>query len=817
MSVLSPPPARPAPVDPAALRLVLFGMPDAGKSSLLGALSQAAQTQERVLHGQLSDPTQGLSELRERVYESRQRETLDEIVPYPVRFSPYGQPSVPAILYDCDGRTANALLTQKRSIEKENRTGTLAGAVLSADALFLTVDASAPHSQIEDDFREFLRFLRFLEKFRSREQAVGGMPVYLVLTKCDLLVRDASVERHKWEEQIANRKSEVIDRFRQFLAGHGVKHGEFSFGTIDLEVRATAVRQPALADDNAKDREPFGVAELFNTAFTEAMAYRDRQIRSRKRVFWTVAGAGSFLATLIVAGILLFVNPREPSQFTLADRVESLRATEGPTAVTRLGTSLDRRMKDWIEVQSDPGFPALPDHLQNFVRMRLEEGSAYIRFRDELAEIPPPGRARSLAELQKIEERLTKLMPPAPYQGEWAVTEAMRQRERLLTEEIPRLRTVVARLKQFYFTLTERANALLRSEEVNTEWNQHIRDLESAQRDLPFTKSDPAVGIAFEYDDVVIPEAEWTRTRDRLLLVRNMASATGMLGRIEQAPLAFPPPPPGADIPDLGSKRLQLLKSEYPGYEKWSLTVVPDALRPAFERRLRQAIDQAISDGQTVVAETLQGVTGGKNPMPADWPRVGEFLLAPSRRDWRELIATLVHLSDPSAPDPVAETAAFLKKTSFELSPKKVTLRIPDTLSDAIVRPAGDLILYHRKRDDNEYTRVVLTQAGDPERDKQTLIYTFVASGNSAITYRPGDSFFADLPVRKGSRNLKLTWASSRTLAYQFERLMREPRLHEPEQNNVDGLLAVGVSVMATEGQFPRVPSMVPIVMPARK
>ena len=30
-----------------ALRIVLFGMPDAGKSSLLGALAQAAQVQAR--------------------------------------------------------------------------------------------------------------------------------------------------------------------------------------------------------------------------------------------------------------------------------------------------------------------------------------------------------------------------------------------------------------------------------------------------------------------------------------------------------------------------------------------------------------------------------------------------------------------------------------------------------------------------------------------------------------------------------------------------------------------------------------------------
>ena len=69
----------------------------------------------------------------------------------------------------------------------------LEDAVLSADGLILTVDASAPHSQIEDDFREFLRFLRFLERHRSREQAVGGLAVYLVLTKCDKLAPDGTI------------------------------------------------------------------------------------------------------------------------------------------------------------------------------------------------------------------------------------------------------------------------------------------------------------------------------------------------------------------------------------------------------------------------------------------------------------------------------------------------------------------------------------------------------------------------------------------------------------------------------------------------
>src|SRR5215471_21702568 len=72
-----------------ALRLVLFGMPDAGKSSLLGALAQAAQTQEHLLNGHLTDLSQGLAELQRRLYEDQPRETLEEIVPYPVAFEPF--------------------------------------------------------------------------------------------------------------------------------------------------------------------------------------------------------------------------------------------------------------------------------------------------------------------------------------------------------------------------------------------------------------------------------------------------------------------------------------------------------------------------------------------------------------------------------------------------------------------------------------------------------------------------------------------------------------------------------------------------------
>src|SRR4051794_34192676 len=91
-----------------ALRIVLFGMPDAGKSSLLGALAQAAQTQEHVLNGRLIDKSQRLLELQRRLYEDRPRETLEEVAPYEVSLEPFGPkggpapPPVSAVLCDCD-------------------------------------------------------------------------------------------------------------------------------------------------------------------------------------------------------------------------------------------------------------------------------------------------------------------------------------------------------------------------------------------------------------------------------------------------------------------------------------------------------------------------------------------------------------------------------------------------------------------------------------------------------------------------------------------------------------------------------------------
>ena len=175
--------AAPPALGADAPRIVLFGMPAAGKSSLLGALAQAAQMQEHLLNGRLTDRSQGLAELQHRLYDETPRRTTDEVVSYGIDFEPFSQDGpgaarehVGAVFIDCDGRVANDLLTRRRSLAQDSPEGSLANEVQSADTLVLVIDASAPSAQIDADFAEFDRFLRQTEGGRARRTEVAGLP-----------------------------------------------------------------------------------------------------------------------------------------------------------------------------------------------------------------------------------------------------------------------------------------------------------------------------------------------------------------------------------------------------------------------------------------------------------------------------------------------------------------------------------------------------------------------------------------------------------------------------------------------------------------
>src|SRR5438270_13547055 len=77
-----------AGADSPALRVVLFGMPEAGKTSLLAALLQASTQHTKLLDGQLTDISGKLTELQKQLRRQPAQPTTEEMVGYPVRFKP---------------------------------------------------------------------------------------------------------------------------------------------------------------------------------------------------------------------------------------------------------------------------------------------------------------------------------------------------------------------------------------------------------------------------------------------------------------------------------------------------------------------------------------------------------------------------------------------------------------------------------------------------------------------------------------------------------------------------------------------------------
>ncbi|HTK77117.1 MAG TPA: hypothetical protein VL371_17760, partial [Gemmataceae bacterium] len=486
-----------------AEHIVLFGMPDAGKSSLLGALAQVAQTQERALGGRLTDVTHGLGELQHRLYDGRPQETLDEIVPYPVAFDPLdGTNPDPtrrdeAVLVDCDGRAATNILTSRRGFAADPPPDSLAGEILSADALLLVVDAGATPAQVDNDLAEFVRFLRMFRRDRGRRSEVGGLPVFLVLSKCDLLAKPTDTSA-AWQARVDARKMEVGRRFQEFLEDDADEDDRLPFGAIELELAATAVKWPALADAPARPREPWGVAELFHRALVAAGAFQSHRAGARRRLVWTVGGAAAFFAALLgLAGGMVALRQSAPS-LELSNKLESYRAREGLTASTRLSEPLQRKFSELSDLAADPEFARLPAEEQKYLTGRLKELEQYINYTDRLQRVRPPADARSDDDLRETERFLqSDLALPAEYQTEWRQTEAAVLRDKWL-DDVKAIRKAVADVEAWYRERITEGNGLLLFTDRTadnaplpwTAWTERVGDLLRRSTQPPFRPSD---------------------------------------------------------------------------------------------------------------------------------------------------------------------------------------------------------------------------------------------------------------------------------------------------------------------------------------
>jgi hypothetical protein len=826
----APPPTIDRPDD---LHIVLFGLPAAGKSSLLGALSQAAQAQEHLLNGRLLDPTHGLEELRHRLYDEQARRTAEEVVPYPIDFEPFPQNGradgdkehLNAVVIDCDGRVANDLLVRRQDLSDDSPEGTLAHEVVEADTLVLVIDASAPPTQVEADFAEFDRFLRQMERGRGRRAEVGGLPVFLVLSKCDLLARpDDSAAA--WMERIEERKRDLDRRFRAFLDRRAREAGPPPFGHIDLHLWATAVKRPALAGSPAKPREPYGVAELFRQCLEQAAAHRDRRRRSARRLFWTVGGAAGLVAVLLAGTVGLVVYNQGHVTTPLQNKVEMVRFTDHSSAAERLrgpASDLRGRLELLAEIHNDPDFGKLPEAQQRLVRDRMEELRSYLAYWDRLQQGPRPADARTVQALQEAQEQYqTELNLPHP---DWDKTDAAKLRQERLTDA-EALRRAVTHARNWYLDSTERADALwtFRGHQGAAgikwpEWSADAERLLGPAHKPPFTDTQAipvavtplTYAAALRFDKVIEAQSDWEAQKGRLGRVLDVTAALGLAGPVKGRPPVLVVPRDFAL--DQARPRLQELRQAYPNYQReLTLNGLPDAVVPAVQQAAGASYKNLLAPAQALVLRKLQEAGGGAAETPARWGAVRDWLKAPEElASWRVLATVTAGLNRADAPDPVSALAAFLRQPRFTVEIRRLTLEIPESLK---VKPAADanLSVYHPASRDDRKAALVFEQSGEGRRDAQRRVwaYSFRLLEGKRIVYQPGDRFWATLPLRD---DRMLTWTRYHSTVFQFECLRRPPWLHKASEPNTNGSLEEGVRLIITpDDGVPQVPDLMPVV-----
>jgi GTPase SAR1 family protein len=518
-----------------AFRIVLFGMPDAGKSSLLGALAQAAQAQEQVLSGKLIDRSHGLMELQRRLYEDRPRETLEEVVPFPIVLEPFptkdGQlagPVTEAVLFDCDGRVANELLARKDALTGDLGRRALAQAVLNADTLVLCVDVSAESAQLKRDFGQFARFLRVLERSRGQRTEIGGLPVYLVLTKCDLLA-EADDSTVRWMDRIEERKRTVHQKFQEFLAQQATRE-QMPFGKINLNVWATAVRRPALVDAPAKAKEPYGVAELFRQCFDSARGFRERRRQATQRLGLALGLLSVLVAFMTLLALFFLATQRETEITRFEKEIRSFRAVHSETPADRLKEPRDLTVKELKHFQQNPLFHKMPDELKDYVLDHLQELEAYDRFVRKFEDyrkkenLPTsPRDAQTDAELAKMALALELYPVPEAYKTKWEGTDAGR-RERDWPAEIEVMQKQVKVAVEKFDKLIELAKKIPETDSIKGR-QALVVDINALLGNFPVLNNKPeqrvpgsrvTYGDILRFDRVNRVHAKWKDERENL-------------------------------------------------------------------------------------------------------------------------------------------------------------------------------------------------------------------------------------------------------------------------------------------------------------
>ena len=550
-----------------------------------------------------------------------------------------------------------------------------------ADAIIFVIDASATPGRIEADLHAAAGFLRQFQSERGEATKVGGLPVALVLSKCDLIAGSAD-RTANWLARIEERKFNAARRFREFVS----EGDDFDFGDIDLTVTATAIRHPALSDQGGDGETPLGVAELFHDAVSAADEYRRRLGRSESRLSWTLLIAVGFVALCVAVGAALLAA--QSSAHLLASKIDGYRAREGPTAATRLAPPLSRKLTELAEFESDPEFPKLSAGQRRFVRDRRAEIVTYRAWSDRLGSLPNPLDARSLEDLQDIEQRWRgEGAIPEAYASEWAATESGQLHRQRLTE-FAALRTAAESWSLWYRDKTKQADLLLAITSPASpipDWNRWNSESRGRRPpDAPPSTQDPVDRTINRFPTLERARDQWIKSRGAIKTSRR-DWRTGADRR--HAPRS------GLDdswTTAQAGDTLQELRQHFSESTTWSLAELPESAANAVRPALRATYQRILDAGRREIGRRA----GSDSPtVPQLRKAASEAANVPELCAWRELLAFVGHWLDSRAPSPLAAFQEFLERDRFEVQLHRLRLIIPDDLRGRALRPNGNLVI----------------------------------------------------------------------------------------------------------------------------
>jgi len=777
------PPAVPMP------KIVFFGPPHSGKSSLVDAV-QHTLTAAPGAEATTTDGTEADTGIRR------------ELIPYRVRIvrSAVGPANAVYELIDCDGQAAAELISHADAVVRGRAGSAIVEAVRSADAIVVVFDATDHSWEVDTVLDQFRTLIDRLTANRTLGRAVGGLPIFLTLTKCDALGQPGDTPT-TWQRRIEDRREKLEARFDDYFGKQTQTENDayFSFGSLKVYSAATAVQVPVgpAFTGYADAAGTYGIGELTANLLPAALDHDERELVSLRRLRRTLLGTGGATFLMLLGLIVLTLSGGFGGQDRLADRVRNHRATEGPPAERLSEKRLNGNLKALTNLQNNAGFGDLPSDLRKYVEDRLAELNAYLLFRAKF-QTPKlgPAEIRTWEQAEQLkQELLTSTIIPQFYRGMWEPTEVAMLREKWL-KDLALSKSAQEEYTERFRGFIRRANELILTDKPpdyawRTTASTVIREGDALpkQPTAEVPGSPAAVGrrgkpLTYEAvtqsERVTVAARDWADTRDRLRCLRDLADAVGLTTGPGTAPAVLDlPEPQAAPRQDLATTVLTAFTQSYTArtpssdlgpsrFPEWYDAGLPEPIRTALELRLRTIRDTA---HRHIRGLLKLEAAGGSNIAKAALTWAGK----PGSGDWERLCILLDSLIDrkPASLGVVQELLAFSRQQRFEI-PAAIVLEVPDDLLVAKAVPAGNLTLTvtpigQAPRD------VIYAPAGEPTRDRPLTKYTFTTAEPPAVA--PGDGVAASLALRAGGQDYRLSWDAPRSPLYRFDGLNRTPSL----------------------------------------